>query len=113
MAKYCGKVGYVVTEDIGYGVWTDDQNIVERLYYGDTISNTRRLTSNDQVNENVNVTYRVSIVADPYAMENFLNMRYAEYMGVKWRVTSVDVQHPRLILTLGGVYNGGSEDSTY
>lgn len=32
-------------------------------------------------------------------------MRYAEFGGVKWKVTDVKVQYPRLILTFGGIYH--------
>ena len=58
------------------------------------------------MNDNVNLANELSIVADPYANEHFFAMRYVELMGAKWKITNVDVQYPRLILTIGGVYNG-------
>lgn len=76
------------------------------MYYGDLTHNTRRLQSAEQLNDNINVANEISIVADPFANENFHSMRYVEFMGAKWKVTSVEVQYPRLILTMGGVYNG-------
>ena len=103
MAKFYGPVGYAVTEEVSPGKWVE--NITERLYYGDVIRNTRRLTSSDKVNDDINISNEISIVADPYAMENFHLMRYVGFMGSKWKVTSVDVQFPRLILSVGGVYN--------
>ena len=91
MAKFYGPVGYAVTEEVSPGKWVE--NITERLYYG------------DKVNDDINISNEISIVADPYAMENFHLMRYVGFMGSKWKVTSVDVQFPRLILSVGGVYN--------
>lgn len=104
MAKFYGAIGYAVTEETKPGVWTE--KIVEHVYYGDLTRNTRRLQSADQLNDNIDVANEISIVADPFANENFHSMRYVEFMGAKWKVTSVEVQYPRLILTLGGVYNG-------
>lgn len=103
MAKFFGKIGYGVTDEVRPGVW--DTTIVEREYFGDLIRNTRRLESASQVNDNIQISNEISIVADPYARENFHAMRYVEFMGAKWRVTSVEVQYPRLILTVGGVWN--------
>lgn len=104
MAKWYGVVGYAVTVETTPGVWKE--RIVERNYYGDLVRNTRRLQSADQLNDNVNVANEISIVADPFANENFHSIRYAEFMGAKWKISNVEVLYPRLILTLGGVYNG-------
>lgn len=104
MAKWYGKIGYAETVETKPGVW--DEQITERYYYGDVIRNTRSLQFANQVNDNVNVSNQLSIVADPYAIDNFHAMRYAEFMGANWKISNVEVQHPRLILTLGGVYNG-------
>lgn len=104
MAKYYGKIGYAETVETNPGVWTEQ--ITERSYYGDMIRNTRRLQSAEQVNDNINITNDLSIIADPYAINNFHTMRYAEFMGAKWKISNVEVQYPRLILTLGGLYNG-------
>lgn len=104
MAKYYGKIGYAETAETTPGVWTEQ--IVERNYYGDLTRNTRRLQTADKVNDDINISNELSIIADPYAINNFHSMRYAEFMGAKWKITNVEVQRPRLILTLGGVYNG-------
>ena len=104
MAKYYGKIGYAETVETNPGVWTEQ--ITERSYYGDMIRNTRRLQSAEQVNDNINIANDLSIIADPYAINNFHAMRYAEFMGTKWKISNVEVQYPRLILTLGGLYNG-------
>lgn len=104
MAKWFGKIGYGKTVETKPGVWTEQ--ITERQYYGDLIRNSRRLqTVADKVNDDINISNQLSIVSDPYANENFHSMRYAEFMGAKWKITDVEVQYPRLILTLGGVWN--------
>lgn len=105
MAKWFGKIGYGETVETKPGVWTE-QITEEREYYGDLIRNSRRLQSvADKVNDDINISNQLSIVSDPYANENFHAMRYAEFMGSKWKITDVEVQYPRLTLTLGGVYN--------
>ncbi len=104
MAKFYGKIGYAVTQETSPGVWTE--RIAERFYYGELIRNVRKLQSSSQVNDSIDISNEISIIADPYAREKFHSMRYVEFMGAKWKITSVDVQHPRLILTVGGVYNG-------
>lgn len=108
MAKYYGKIGFCVTDESAPGVWAED-TIEERNYYGELTRNTRRLQGREYLNDGVNVSNQISILADPYATANFHTMRYAEYMGVKWKVTDVEVQYPRLVLTLGGEYNGGNQ----
>ena len=103
MAKFFGKIGYGVSQETRPGVWKD--TITEREYFGDLTRNTRRLESASQVNDNINISNEISIVADPFAYENFHSMRYVIFMGTKWKISSVEVQYPRLILTIGGVYN--------
>nr|DAE25264.1 MAG TPA: hypothetical protein [Siphoviridae sp. ctWWc42] len=103
MARWYGTIGYAEVTETAPGVWTE--TIVPREYYGDLNRNIRHISSNDKVNEDISVNNELSIVSDPYAMENFYQMRYAEFMGVKWKVSSVEVRYPRLILSLGGVYN--------
>lgn len=104
MAKYYGAIGFAVTEEVSPGKWME--MTTEHNYYGDLIQNIRRLQSTDKINDDVDISNRISIVADAYANQNFHAMRYAEFMGARWKITNVDVQLPRLILTLGGVYNG-------
>ena len=103
MAKYCGNIGFAVTKEIKPGVW--QEQITDRLYYGDMTRNTKRFQSSGNLNDNIIIANELSIVADPYANENFHAMRYVEFMGTKWKITSVEVQYPRLILTLGDGYN--------
>lgn len=102
--RFYGKVGYGATVETAPGVWKDV--ITEVSYYGDVIRNTRVLHEGDRVNDDLSVGNSISIVADAYANQNIFAMRYVEWMGALWVVSNVDVQSPRLILTLGGVYNG-------
>lgn len=104
MAKFYGAVGYAVTEENTPGVW--DEHIVERMYYGELIRNTRKLQTTEYLNDDINISNEISILADPFAYANFHSMRYVEFMGAKWKIISVEVLYPRLILTVGGVYNG-------
>lgn len=106
MAKFFGKVGYgeSVESPVGSGVWVDE--IVEYEYYGDVVRNTRRLQSGEFLNDDISVGNSISIVADAYANEHFFAIRYIQWAGVLWTVESVEVQSPRLLLRLGGVYNG-------
>lgn len=105
MAKWYGVIGYAETVETKPGVWVEQ--ITERNYCGELYRNTRMLQSSDQLNDNVNISNQLSIVADPYANHNFHSMRYAKFMGAAWKINNVDAsQRPRLILTLGGVYSG-------
>ena len=104
MAKFYGKVGYAVNAETAPGVWVEQ--IIEHDYCGDLIRNTRRLQASESLNDDINVANEISIVADPFAIQNFHKMRYVVFMGEKWKVSSVEVQYPRLILTIGGIYNG-------
>ena len=104
MNKFYGKIGYAISEETVPGVWVE--RIVERPYYGDVIRNIRRLQSSENLNDNINISNEISIVADAFANQNFHSMRYVEYMGTKWKVSSIEVKYPRLILSIGGVYNG-------
>lgn len=104
MAKFYGKIGYIKTVESEPGVW--EEQAIERPYFGDVTRNSSRYQpQSESTNDNINITNTISIVADPYANENFQHIRYVEYMGAKWRITNVEVQYPRLILSIGGLYN--------
>lgn len=106
MARFFGKVGYghSVENPEGSGVW--EMVITEVNYQGDVIRSARNLIPGAKVNEDISVTNSISVVADQYAIENFLNIKYVGWMGKLWTVTSVESRAPRLILSLGSVYNG-------
>ena len=104
MAKFYGKIGYAETVETVPGVWRE--KITEREYFGDIIRNSRRLQNSGNLNDDVTISNEISILSDPYAINNFHSMRYVEFMGAKWKVSDIEVQYPRLLLTLGGLYNG-------
>jgi hypothetical protein len=103
MARWAGIVGFIIEVETVPGVWKPITT--ERKYYGDMIKNTRLLQNSEGTNENINISTDISIVADPYANENFHAIRYVTYMGTKWRVTTATPQYPRIVLSLGGIYN--------
>ena len=105
MAKWYGKVGYSETVETSPGVWAPQDTV--REYYGDVIRNTtKRAVNSDSTNDDLTVNSQISIVADPFANNKFHSMKWIEFMGARWKVTSVEPQPPRLLLTLGGVWNG-------
>lgn len=103
MAKYCGQIGFGSTSKTAPGVQT--LIIVEHTYYGDVIEDVKKWENSEQMNDNLNVMNKISILADTFAIQNLDSMRYATFMGVKWKIRSVSVSFPRMILSLGGVYN--------
>ncbi len=104
MNKWYGKIGYADTVETEPGLW--ESTITERSYYGDIIQNNRMIQNSGNINDNVNINNQISIVADPYANQHMYDMRYIEFQGAKWKVTNVTVQYPRLLLNIGGIWNG-------
>lgn len=104
MSKWFGKIGYIETVEVRPGVWKEQRT--EREYFGDLTRNHKRWENAQTLNDNITLQNELSIVSDPYALQNFQCIKYAEIMGSFWKVTSVDVQYPRLVLSVGGVYNG-------
>jgi hypothetical protein len=105
MTKWFGKVGYSETVETAPGVWIPQDTV--REYYGDIKRNTTRWAGNsDSANDDLTVSTQISIMADPFAIEKFYSMKWIEFMGVKWKVIIADPQPPRILITLGGVWNG-------
>ncbi len=104
MAKFCGVIGYAEMVETRPSIW--QEKVVERPYYGDIVRNIRKLESGTSVNDDVTLNNSISIVADPYAQQHIFAIRYVKWMGGVWKVTNVEVQFPRLLLTIGGMYNG-------
>jgi hypothetical protein len=102
--RFHGKVGYGETVETSPGVWEDV--IVERTAIGDVVRASRAQTEGENVNQTLSLGNSISILADAYASEHVLELRYVTWQGVRWSVTDVAVERPRLVLTLGEVYNG-------
>ncbi|MBO7452430.1 MAG: hypothetical protein J6U54_19035 [Clostridiales bacterium] len=106
MAKFYGAIGYVFEEQQEDSPDVFIEKPIERFYKGDLVRNSRSLENSNEINDNVNISNQISIVADPYAFSHMFAMRYVKWMGTAWKVTNVGVEPPRLVLTLGGVYHG-------
>lgn len=104
MSKWYGKIGYAESVEVEPGDWKE--RIIEKSYYGDMYRNARLLQNSGGINDNINIANQISIVADPYANDHIFAMRYVEFQGAKWKISNVEVQYPRLILTVGGLWNG-------
>lgn len=112
MAKFFGKLGYGITEETKPGVWEDV--VIERDVRGDLMRASRALENSNYLNDNININNSFSIVADPFALQNFQNILYLKWNGVRWVVKTVEIEYPRLILSVGNVYNGPvPEDGDY
>lgn len=103
MAKFFGKVGYVLTTETSPGIWEEVEAC--REYYGDVIRNARNWSQGESINDNLTLSNEISILGDPFAFDNFAAIKWVEYGGSRWKVNSVDIAYPRLVLRFGGVWN--------
>lgn len=104
MAKFFGKIGIASAKEVRPGVFAPDY--AEKTYFGDVTTNQRKWEEGEGVNDDFNVGNVISIVADEYSFKHASLIRYVEWMGAKWKVKSIDIVPPRLILRLGGLWNG-------
>lgn len=104
MAKFYGSIGYARQEESKPGVWID--KIVERNYRGDVILDQRRWQSDEKVNDNLNIDNSISIIADEYAYSNIGNMKYIVWNNITWKIQSFSINRPRIVIQIGGIYNG-------
>lgn len=103
MARFHGKLGYYTEEETAPGVISDA--IVERSCKGDLLQIAQSQQPTERLNDNITINNRFSVVADPYAYANISNIRYILWMDTKWKVQTVDIRRPRLIINVDGVYN--------
>lgn len=108
MSKFYGKIGFVKDEETAPGVWMPSQTI-ERQYYGDMIRLDRRWDQPTSVNDHLELSEEISIVADAYILDNLSYIKYVEVLGAKWKVKTITPAYPRIRLTLGGEYNGSND----
>lgn len=109
MSKFFGPIGYITQNEISPGIWGD--TIVEHSYRGDILQNSRKwdasnYKTSETTSDNLILSNQISVIADPFAFSNFSTMRYVTWLGVRWKITNIEINRPRLILTLGEVYNG-------
>lgn len=103
MAKFFGNIGFLQTVQTTPGVYSE--SIIPKPYYGDVERMGRRWEKGESINDDIMVTNYVSVVADNFAMENLGYMRWVEFYGSKWKIQSVEIDYPRIKITLGGVWN--------
>lgn len=104
MARYYGKVGFVKTIESSPGVFTEE--ITERNYYGDVLTARVKWSASENLNDDLGISNQISILADEFAMENFSVIKYVEWSGVLWKVSSIEIKRPRLVMMIGGEYVG-------
>lgn len=109
MARWYGEVGYAETKQTSPGVW--EEVVIPRMYTGDMLNLSRSIRNSGGINDNVEIGMELSMVGDPYAFSHFSNIRYIEYMGIKWKVRNVSVNYPRLQLSLGEEYVNGKDET--
>lgn len=107
MARFYGKIGFAVPGEVRPGVWMD--TIVERPYFGTSNRVIAREESTSKVNDNLVLNNEISVMADSYAYAHYSEIKYVIFMGVKWKVSAIQMQRPRLILNIGDVYNENKE----
>lgn len=103
MAKYAGKIGYLMTVEKPGSIW--EEEVIEKDYYGDVFRHVIKRSSSDKLNDDITISDEISIVADSFAYENAQYMKYITYMNARWCITSMSIGHPRITLTIGGLYN--------
>ena len=107
MPKCSGVIGYALDEEIRPGVWTE--GITDKKYFGEIVRDNRRSVENGEINGSINISNNISIVSNKFMLDNLAFMRYLTLSSTstsKWKITSVDIKRPRIIITLGGLYNG-------
>lgn len=103
MTRYSGLVGYGQQVEVEPGVWdTEDKEVMMK---GDLLRQNANIQDSG-INDKVSLNHRVSLIGDAYAFDNYYNMKWVTVNGFKWAVSAIELQRPRLIVTLGGIWNG-------
>jgi hypothetical protein len=103
MPKCSGIIGYALAVETQPGVWTE--SITEKTYYGDVVKDNRRIVDQSQINDNLNISNNISVVCNSFMFKNMAFMKFITFIGSKWEISSVDIKPPRIIITIGGIYN--------
>lgn len=104
MAKWSGKIGFSTSVEVEPGYW--EEQIIEKQYTGDVITHSVKRQNSEGVNQNINISSSISIIANPFANKHCSEMTYITYMGAKWKISDITPEFPRLKLTIGDLYNG-------
>lgn len=104
MPRCSGVIGYALAEETQPGVWTED--VIEKKYYGDIVRDNRKVIDQGVINGSFNINNNISVISNKFMLDNMAFMRYISFANSKWKINSVDIKPPRIIITLGGLYNG-------
>lgn len=110
MAKFYGAIGYSIITETSPGVWIDE--VVERNYTGDEIKAKRIWQPSENVNPNFTISDSISIVADEFMLANMQMMKYVRWRGAVWSINSISIDRPRMVLAIGGLFNGNTTSSS-
>ena len=112
MAKFHGKVGFIHYEESEGSVYKEA--VTEKMYYGDVLRVSKRSEPSDKLTDDISLNNEISIMADKFGYDNFQYIRYVNYLGANWKVTSATIEpdRPRITLQIGGVYNGSEGPET-
>ena len=102
--KWYGEIGFATTVETEPGVYKE--TTTSQKYYGELLSDRRKRQNGGEVNDNINVSNMLSVIADLFLLANTSSIAYVTMLGSKWKVSDVDIQYPRIVLSIGGVYNG-------
>ena len=104
MTRCSGIIGYALAVETQPGVW--EESITDKPYFGEVVRDNRKVVDQTQINNSINISNNISVVSNKFMLENMAFMRYITFMKSKWNITSVDIKPPRIIITMGGLYNG-------
>lgn len=102
--KFYGKVGFGIMTEVDQDIHRDV--ITERPYRGDIKRDDLYIDGKKDVNPDLKISQLISFVMDAFAVEHYFNIRYVLWQGVRWNVTNISREPPRLVLRLGDKYNG-------
>lgn len=110
--KFSGKIGFWYG-DVEVVPGSYQPKVVEKPYRGDILKMywNHQPVSNQQ-NDNITLNNQLSILSDLYLQKNWPSIRYVVWNGTKFKVTKVEPGYPRVILDVGGVYNGATVGET-
>jgi hypothetical protein len=103
MAKFTGKVGFIEFVESEPGLFRPV--VIEKSFSGDLLLDRRGWKASEHTSGDVFVSNRISLLANADLVNNLANIKYVIFMGVKWKVATFEILLPRVILTLGEVYN--------
>lgn len=111
MARFIGQVGFAITEETRPSIY--EEVYKERTYKGDVVRRSRQWSPSEHLNDNVQITNDISIIADSFAILNLGVMRYVHWLNQDFEINSasLDTERHRITLSLGGVFNGVNRDS--